>query len=408
MKRTLPLVLLLALGVLLVGGIIVLLSWRLDKGDTYPRYSTLRSDPLGARAFYETLEKLYPGKVHRNFMPLGREDPPQETTWFFLGMGKGFGSFRTESGDDHLKKILTRGGDVVIALSSQVIPLHLGEDEEDFGEAFNEHVSEERRERAREKRRRRLLYGIEAEWIWGEGDLSIEAVAADAIDDAWPPVYASRSARVFSGLSGEWKVLYTSEENEPLIVQREVGNGRLTLINDSYLFSNEALFNDRQSALIEALLGYRRQFVIDETHLGTSRNRGVMDLIRDYRLQGVIAGFVLLALLYIWRSSRSLLPPYPEVDVGGEDQILGESSNEGFEHFLAHHLSSQEIVKQCLTEWERSWGARVQGDPALAEQLKQASLAVNEPLGSKKSGAVELYNRLNAILTRKHLGSGDF
>jgi hypothetical protein len=52
--------------VLGVGRLFVL---RFKAGDMYPAYSTLRSDPLGAMVFYESLKHTGRIVVSRNFGP---------------------------------------------------------------------------------------------------------------------------------------------------------------------------------------------------------------------------------------------------------------------------------------------------------------------------------------------------
>src|SRR5436309_2954544 len=50
-------------------GVVQLFEIRFARGDVYPSYSTLRSDPLGAQAFYESLSRLSPLQVSRNEIP---------------------------------------------------------------------------------------------------------------------------------------------------------------------------------------------------------------------------------------------------------------------------------------------------------------------------------------------------
>lgn len=42
---------------------------RLDQGDVYPPYSTLRADPLGSKAFYDALESTPGVEVSRYVRP---------------------------------------------------------------------------------------------------------------------------------------------------------------------------------------------------------------------------------------------------------------------------------------------------------------------------------------------------
>ena len=49
-----------------------LLQMRFETGDIYPPYSSLRVDPLGTRALFDSLERLPELVVSRHFRPLTR------------------------------------------------------------------------------------------------------------------------------------------------------------------------------------------------------------------------------------------------------------------------------------------------------------------------------------------------
>ena len=49
-----------------VYGGVRLFQLRFETGDVYPEYSSLRSDPLGARVFYQSLEQVGNMEVSRN------------------------------------------------------------------------------------------------------------------------------------------------------------------------------------------------------------------------------------------------------------------------------------------------------------------------------------------------------
>ena len=55
MKRRLPILLLAACSVGFAIGLFQLFRLRFAVGDVYPEYSSLRSDPVGTMAFYESL-----------------------------------------------------------------------------------------------------------------------------------------------------------------------------------------------------------------------------------------------------------------------------------------------------------------------------------------------------------------
>ena len=58
---------------------------RFQTGDVYPAYSSLRSDPLGTRVFYESLDNLADINLRRNYRFLHSFKPEPDTTLFYLG-----------------------------------------------------------------------------------------------------------------------------------------------------------------------------------------------------------------------------------------------------------------------------------------------------------------------------------
>ena len=53
-------------------GAVKLTLMRFKGGDVYPPYSSLRTDPLGVKAFYEALSELPGLHVRRNYTPLDK------------------------------------------------------------------------------------------------------------------------------------------------------------------------------------------------------------------------------------------------------------------------------------------------------------------------------------------------
>src|SRR5581483_10296824 len=76
---------LVACGVILVIGVVQLFALRFESGDVYPPYSTLRSDPLGAMALYESLGQLPGVSVERDFSPDNQLPEGREITYLHLG-----------------------------------------------------------------------------------------------------------------------------------------------------------------------------------------------------------------------------------------------------------------------------------------------------------------------------------
>ena len=66
MKKHLPIFLILTCAAGFAFGIVQLFKLRFEVGDIYPAYSSLRSDPLGVMAFYESLGNLKGISVRRD------------------------------------------------------------------------------------------------------------------------------------------------------------------------------------------------------------------------------------------------------------------------------------------------------------------------------------------------------
>src|SRR5437588_6749284 len=83
-SQRVPKKLLIALGALLalgfLAGFVRLFVLRYEAGEIYPAYSTLRPDPLGAKAIYAALGKVPGVEVRRNLQPLKKMQPGRPVT----------------------------------------------------------------------------------------------------------------------------------------------------------------------------------------------------------------------------------------------------------------------------------------------------------------------------------------
>src|SRR2546430_15160586 len=88
MKQHGATLLLIALLGVLVAGLALVFRLRLTAGDVFPAYSSLRADPLGTRALYESLSALPGLRVARNFRPLDGAEPTPPRTLILAGTAK--------------------------------------------------------------------------------------------------------------------------------------------------------------------------------------------------------------------------------------------------------------------------------------------------------------------------------
>jgi hypothetical protein len=349
-----------------VFGLIHLFKLRFDAGDNYPPYSSLRSDPLGSKALYESVDALLPARRHRQ--PLSKLGEGRETTLLWLGdQAKNLrflpGEFK------HLETFVRTGGRLVIGLlpvlerprsnrmqtlagrrkgvppaptnSPAVPPLNEMDDPEKIPISDRWNLSFDFADFSKEEDHKII---------------PAAAVLRDAPDNSSLPRSISvHSALYFNKLDPEWRVLYarlTGTNAQPVVVERVFGRGSIVLNADAYYFSNEALRAEREPELLAWFLGPARAVIFEETHLGVQEDPGVVTLARKYRLGGMFLALAVLGGLFIWRNSVSFMPPYEE-QVSRERGALveGKDSASGFVNLLRRNIAPADLMKVCLEQW---------------------------------------------------------
>ena len=94
-------------------GLIHLFKLRFEAGDNYPPYSSLRADPLGSKALYESLDRMLPARRH--LQSLSKLGDGTGTTLLWLGEEVRDLRFLPSEYKD-IETFVRTGGRVVIAL----------------------------------------------------------------------------------------------------------------------------------------------------------------------------------------------------------------------------------------------------------------------------------------------------
>jgi len=390
----------LLLGTVLLVGISRLFVLRFEAGDVYPPYSSLRSDPLGTRVLYEGLGSCAGIDVSRCFDPLARLDLealPPNTALLFLGdylPSWDYATISVESAN-RINAFMRRGGRIVVTLQ----PSAADEDDEEDDDADqdeadatadekqgadeeDEAVDDEDADSADDKGKEE-----EAEIRWDEdkGPVPIprrpdkqentvsmagwlgtdityaeiqETAAATATTHAvelgLPHSVTCRTTRCFAELDEDWHVMY-ARDGRPVVIERPMGDGTLVLSAPTYFVSNEALRDRRRTPLLLWLIGDSTTVVFDETHHGIQRPQGVAMLARRYRLHWFGAGLVVLALLFVWQSASSLVPPFAGSTSGPAVEFsTGKDSVSGLVNLLRRNIPPSRVLDTCIDEWQRS------------------------------------------------------
>src|SRR5579883_1274287 len=107
--------------VLLAAGLWELSSLRSAGGDIFPPYSTLRADPLGAKALLEALQQLPGLRVRQHFQAL-KQIRETDATVFYLGAS--VTGFTSQNRDElaELSRVAMAGNRLVITLRPLTSP----------------------------------------------------------------------------------------------------------------------------------------------------------------------------------------------------------------------------------------------------------------------------------------------
>jgi hypothetical protein len=243
-------------------GVLHLFGLKFTEGDVYPEYSSLRSDPSGAKLLYDSLARMPHLTTSRNYLPLDN----LETT----------GTTVIAERSAALQKIAGAGNRVVAAMAGRPGL------RQDALERFW-HV------RLESDPGRRNAYRM---WF-------AEAIGWRVLEQIGPKILA---------------------------IERTFGAGAVVLLAESGDFTNEStLAAGRLDRVIE-VLGNHTRIVFDEHHLGIAESGSLVSLARQFRLTGFALGLAITMTLWIWRASSAFPPPSPAQDasrLGGRTSHSG-------------------------------------------------------------------------------------
>ena len=350
--------LLLVVSIAFVWGLISLYEQRFVEGDIYPVYSSLRSDPLGAEALFDSAAHLPGYSTRRNFQePENVRD--RNATILFLGANPFTFALFPEEDLKEMEAIAARGVRLVFAMT----PVKKKPASEKM--AVKESALERR---------------------WG---VTFEYVPRPA-----------NEAQSFSGDQGRLApkqtalVMKTGSTASPFI-EKQFGAGSVVLVGNAYPFSNEALATERDTALLARAFGPFHTIIFDERHLGLAEEASVVMLARKYRLTGLAGGLVLLAGLLIWRNSSSLLPRRRPLAASEARLAAERDSASALQHLLRRNIAEADLVPVCVAEWVKSRHESRGCSPERLSIIRKLAAAPG------KSRAAELYRTLQSIITQR-------
>jgi hypothetical protein len=294
----------------------------IETGDVYPPYSSLRTDPLGAKALYESLEAIPGIAIERLYKERTTLDGPGDAI-FVLGVDPAGWSTVKEKTLEEYEKLVEHGGRLVIAFLAVQRPV----------------ASLEKRP-VEERWNIRFRYRPAADDDGGSG--------------------VRRESTLYFDAGPQWKI-------DGSIAERAFGTGTIVLVSDSFPLSNQGLREIEDAEFVAKLAGPARRIVFDENHFGVSESGSVTKLMRKYRLEGAVAMLALVAGLFLWRSASSFLPPRTGQRA---DAVTGRDSLDGMTSLLHRGVGEKALLDVCYAEWSKSAGRRARGE-RMEEEIRR-------------------------------------
>jgi hypothetical protein len=402
MKRPALIVLFIACVGVFLAGLFQIFRLRFESGDVYPEYSSLRADPLGTMALYESLEKMPGVSVRRDYSANNTLPAGRDSTYFHLAAHASEWSWMDEDTVKEIEGFVTGGGRLFISYYPDTSGQFIRPSDDKFEKASHRKKAEQKH--GKKQAKAPGFPGLASlKQRWGLETTSMRARSnsetnrTEALNESalsLPETIEWHGSIVFTNLAPSWHVLY-SRAGSPVLIERQFGAGSIAIATDSYFLSNEALFKDRHPDLLAWCVGSERHVIFDEAHLGVVESPGVAGLIRKYRLQGFIAALLGLAGLFVWKNSTSFLPPMPDTKRG--DFVAGKDSAAGFVNLLRRNISRSKLLEVCFSEWKKS---QPHADPishARAGRI-QALIAEENSRSTMKRDPLTLYRHLCAIV----------
>ncbi len=392
-------------------GLYRLMALRFESGNIFPAYSSLRSDPLGSKVLYESFGRLPDIVVQRNFQKLKKLKDAPPTTIFLLGLSP----FALEHSLAKQLDELAQVGHRVILTMAPVqgkacdCPEQLDEENGTADDETEETETEPDASKQRDQTPEPSIlerWGFQfdyAELFTGEDRSYPSAVlVSESHQGKLPRQITQHSELYFTEPDESWHVLYRFDDY-PVIMARARGEGSLVLVSDSYLVSNEAMRQERHPVFLSWLAGNHGQLVFDETHLGLSKQLGVMVLVRQYRLTGFIGALLVLAFLYLWQRSVVFIPLGRDSDPDEREETSAMDYHAGLVNLLKRNVKESDLLSTCYHEWLKSMPVVGHKIPEQTARIR-AEVEAAQALPPRERKVLGCYKKIAGILAeRKHL-----
>ena len=307
------------------GGVIGLFNREFAAGDLYPEFSTLRTDPMGAKLLFEGLGKIPGIAVERNFLPM-EYLPSEGATLVLLAVNPMRVNWDEALFLRFVERMAARGNRVVVTM-------HLDPERERPKQEEFDRLEEPKAKDPKRKSQVEIPQEPPLRKLWKV------SLKIDSDPKQRHPLY-------FGGSEG-WRVRDKIGERI-LAIERDFGKGTIVLFAESDDFANDSTIAGDRLETVSAALGTYPRIVFDERHLGIAESGSVVGLARRFRLTGMALGLALLAALFIWKSASAFPPPPAAPDAV---RLSGRTAHAGLLTLLERHIRPADLAAACWQEW---------------------------------------------------------
>jgi hypothetical protein len=335
---------------------------RAESTSGYPSYSSLNNGNEGLKAYFDTLVRLG-FATSRNFQPI-RKLAGSQADLFYAGQSIRSLEFLAPKELEVFEHLAENGARVVLLLAPDGMI--------------------ERREKSKTKREGTKLTEPTLKNRWGIEVAYREGLPKDTTDALLVKLGLVPFTWKFASWTRDWMPSQTRDAS-PLFLERHFGKGSILLISNAKLFTNRELLTRPDGLILAAVPGQHRQVIFDESHLGILDTGSVAGLATAHHLQWLLLGFIAVAVLYIWRSAVSFVPPTGRQ---AEPSVAGQSAYVALSRLLMQSVPKRSVLLVAAEEWNRSRTLRGQS----AQDIRKEDLERLKHLSP--AGAPAEYNAL--------------
>jgi hypothetical protein len=349
-----------------------------ETGDAYPKYSTLRADPLGSKIVHDALSEIKSLRVERNYKQPSIGLMGLQAAIFHLGVSGPAWESRSLNELKQYESMASSGSRLIFGFAPALPALDA-----------NFEIFDRQGKQAKQEPKKPFVRPIIARW-----GVQFHLRKAGAAERARMSSQPRESALYFEP-DASWQVIGRNREGKPAHIEKPIGNGAIVLVADTFAISNEGLKeNPKNAALLSPLIGSSTHVIFDENHLGIAETGSIGSMIRRYKLQGSVAILLVLGLLFIWRNGTSLLPAARTRQEGGDMvPFTGRDSQEGLATLLRRSIPASDVGAVCIQEWRRAIPLL---PPVSDSRLAQVEAHLQSAGGKQNPAA--LYRKVQRIL----------